>query len=89
MSLSPGTRENAINTTNLGDVIPLGSSMDNLEEPTTRNEKRQSSASMLDHPKSHSLSSFTTVESNAHETHHHEHGDVRTLPRKLNTQLYY
>lgn len=36
---------------------------------------------MLNRPKSYSLSSHTTVGSYTHDTHHHEHSDVRTLPR--------
>jgi hypothetical protein len=84
---SPGSLpESALDSHHLRDVIPprkhLRSSIDEPEQSTTRTNKRRSDASVLNRPKSYSSSSRTTVGSNTHDTHHHEHGEVRTLPRK-------
>jgi hypothetical protein len=87
---SPGgsSSETALNTRHLRDVIsprkPLKSSVVEPEQSAAaRNNKRRSDPSPLNRPKSPSLSSRTTVGLNAQEVTNHEHGDVRTLPRKF------
>jgi hypothetical protein len=102
MLASPGTTanspgnppfENSLSTPHiLQDFIPPRkaprSSVDEPEQSTARKNKRQSDTSVLNRPKSYSLSSWIIVGSNTQDTHHHEHGDVRTLPRRPITQNF-
>jgi hypothetical protein len=84
--------ENTLNVHQLRDVIPLrkplSPSVDEPEQSTTRNNKRRSDAAVLNRPRSYSLSSRSTIGSNMYDTHHHEHGDVRTLPRKSSIKIH-
>jgi len=93
MPISPALPENssgilpesALDSHHLRDVNPprkhLRSSV-NEPEQSTKTNKRLTNASVLNRPKSYSSSLRTTVGLNTHDTHHHEHGEVRTLPRK-------